>query len=1069
MIYQNYHRHSSYSNIMTTDSMMMNVDYAKRAVELGHGIISSCEHGWQGNYYNCYDLAKKYNLKFIFGTEAYWVKDRFEKDRANAHICIFAKTEKGRKAINRILSEANITGYYYRPRVDLELILSLPPDDVFLTSACIGFWKYDDIEDVLDKLHGYFKDNFMLEVQYHNCLPQQELNAKILKYATKNNAKIIMGCDSHYITPDQEQERLDGLEAKGIKYEDENDWYMDYPDGEEAFDRFKKQGILTDEQIYEAMNNTNIFLRFDDITFCDDIKLPSLYLDSTQEQKDELYKKIIMKSWKEFSKDIPIELHNRYKEEIRKEVRTVVNTKMTDYFLIDYELVKAAIEDGGVITNSGRGSSVSFVTNTLLGFSKVDRVSAPVHLYPERFMSETRILQTRSLPDLDLNCGNPDVFAKAQEKVLGEGHSYPMISFGTFKIKSAFKLYAKSQNLDFSIANEITSQIEKYERDLKYADDDDRDLIDIYDYVEEKYHHILKGSEKYTGIISDKKAHNCGYLIYQGNIREDIGLIKCKSESTGKETITTVIDGAVAEKYKFLKNDLLKVDVVLIIDKIYKKIGIKPHTVNELMNIIKDNEKVWNVYEKGLTVGINQVEKESTTKKVMKFKPKNISELTAFIAAIRPAFKSMYSIFESRESFEYGIPNFDNLIQTPEMPNSFMLYQEQTMATLNYAGFPQDETYGIIKAISKKKPDVIRPLKEKFLKGFSEKIMASEDISIDNAHEMSDRVWQIVEDSAGYGFNASHAYSYALDSAYCAYLKSHYPFEFYEVILQVYSDKKNKAKVALLKQEMQKVGIGIGELKFGTDNRVFKADIENNRINQSLPSVKFLNQAFANDIYDLSKKQYNNFIDLLYDVTALKSCNARKLNILTTLNYFDMFGQNKKLLDFISYFNKFAHASQMKKETFNKLELPDYIITKNSRETDKTYMDLNVRNILNEIWDIVDDKKIKLTEQAKKEVEYLDYIVLKEPKIGNDYYIIAEIKIYKDKLKPYIVLYHVKEGNTVVMKVTDSRLYAERKFKLYDLIKVRETSKERKNVLINGKYRRSKTEFNTILSDWIVV
>ena len=169
---QNYHRHSSYSNIYIADSAVMNEDYAKRAVEVGHKIISSVEHGWQGYYYQTFELAKKYNLKFIFGAEAYWVKDRTEKDKTNCHIIILAKNENGRRAINEILSEANETGYYFRPRLDLDLLLSLPSNDVFVTTACIAFWKYDDIEEIVLQLKEHFQSNLMLEIQYHNT-PQQ--------------------------------------------------------------------------------------------------------------------------------------------------------------------------------------------------------------------------------------------------------------------------------------------------------------------------------------------------------------------------------------------------------------------------------------------------------------------------------------------------------------------------------------------------------------------------------------------------------------------------------------------------------------------------------------------------------------------------------------------------------------------------------------------------------------------------------------------------------------------------------------------------------------------------------
>lgn len=156
-----------------------------------------------------------------------------------------------------------------------------------------------------------------------------------------------------------------------------------------------------------------------------------------------------------------------------------------------------------------------------------------------------------------------------------------------------------------------------------------------------------------------------------------------------------------AEKYKFLKNDWLIVDTVALTDAIFKRIGMEPLTVDELSESIKDNQQVWSIYAKGLTCGVNQCERASTTQKLMRYKPKNVSELANFIAAIRPGFKSMYSKFESRKPFSYGIPALDNILQTEEFPYSFILTQEQLMSVLHFAGFPMDRCYGIIKDIAK--------------------------------------------------------------------------------------------------------------------------------------------------------------------------------------------------------------------------------------------------------------------------------------------------------------------------------------------------------------------------------
>lgn len=1084
---QNYHRHTSYSNIYVADSAAVNEDYAKRAVELGHKVICSLEHGWAGYYFEAYELAKKYDLKFIFGCEAYWVKNRLEKDRTNGHIVLLAKNENGRRAINRIMSTANEDGYYFRPRVDLELLLTLPADDVMITTACIAFWHYDDIEDILVQLHNHFKKNLFLEIQYHDTEPQIKLNKRILALSEKYDIEMIVGMDSHYIYPDQSKERDYILAAKNVHYDDEEGWFMDYPDDETTMNRFLKQGVFTKNQIQRAMDNTDLLLEFEGYDtlpngepnriFSKDIKLPSLYdgqhtIDGVllpkldQEQRNKEYSKLISKLFKAYVKDVDESQYEEYFDGVKNEVQVIKDTNMSDYFLIDYYMVKRALEKGGVLTDSGRGSSVGYFTNTLLGFSKVDRFQSPIKLYPERFISKSRILETKSLPDIDLNWGTPDIAAEAQEEVLGKDHAYPMIAFGTCKKKSAFKLYARSQNMDFDLANTISGQIEKYDDALKYADDDEKDEIDIYDYVDEEYHSYIDASKKYQGIIMDKKKAPCAYLLYDGSIREEIGLIKCKSETTKKEYMTAVIDGAIAENYKFLKNDILKVDVVLLIDLIYKRIGLKHHTVNELMELVKNDQAVWDIYANGYTMGVNQVEKASTTRKSMKYKPRNVSELSAFIAAIRPAFKSMYSKLENREDFSYGIPAFDKILQTEELPQSFILYQEQTMNTLNYAGFPIDECYGIIKAIAKKHPEKVKPLKERFITGFKDKIMQDDGIPADKAEEDSARVWQIISDSCGYGFNSAHAYCMALDSLYNAYLKAHYPYEFYEVLLQTYSDKGKKDKVAELKQEMSKAfGIKEGEYKFGLDNRKFKADPDNQTIYPSLLSIKGLSQGCANDLYAMGQKKYENFYELWKDMKKKKNLNSGKVNTLIEIGYFDDFGTIGKIKRFIDILDQLYDRSQFSKSNPPVEFLP--IIRKYSEETDKQYRKFDYDAALTEIWETLDDIDIPFNERLKYELQNIGYVKTLVPDMSPDYAFVQE---YECKYKnPKLTLYRLADGSTEIVKVRRKK-YDEAPINVGDIIKTIECSEEgRWSKDNNGDWQQDNSDKESILKKWSFV
>lgn len=550
--YQNYHKHSYFTNTRVSDSIVSYADYGDRAVELGQQILSSCEHGYQGRYIETFEEANKRNLKFLFAAEAYWVNDRKEADGTNCHIILAAKNENGRQAINGALSEANISGFYRQARLDRELILSLPPDDVWVTSACVAFWKYDDVDSFVEQLHNHFGKNFFLEVQYHNTEKQRELNQRILKLHDELKIPLIMGCDSHYIYPNGDQGRTDFLASKGMVYDDEAGWYLDYPDADTAYDRFASQCVLSHSQIIDAMDNTNVFLdveTYDSPIFNDEIKMPTIYPDKDQEFKNEAYRKLVWQGWDEYKSQIPEEKWPEYEKEIELETKIVTDTSMSDYFIDNYYIIKRGRELGGHLTMSGRGSAVSFFTNKLLGFTEVDRVAAKVKMYPERFMSVARILESGSLPDVDQNVADPAPFAQAQQEVLGENHAYPMIAYGTMKKSSAWKMYAKSQDVEFHLANAVSDQIRKYENAVKHADEDDKDDIDIMDYIEPRFRDIYRQSEIYQGIITSWSIAPCAYLLYQGDIPREIGLVRVKDH------LCCLMDGHWAEIYHFLKND----------------------------------------------------------------------------------------------------------------------------------------------------------------------------------------------------------------------------------------------------------------------------------------------------------------------------------------------------------------------------------------------------------------------------------------------------------------------------------------------------------------------------------
>ena len=903
--YCNYHCHKEYTNVKISDSVAKLTQYADRALELGHGILSSMEHGWQGNYYETVRLAKEKGLKPVIGAEAYWVRDRFEKDNSNCHIYLGAKNENGRQAINDIISEANLTGFYRQARIDLPLILSLPKDDVIITTACLAYWKYQDIDEITKEFAKHFGKNFFLEVQYHNTDSQRAINKHILKLHNELKIPLIMGCDSHYIHSNQAQNRTDFLFSKGIEYPDEEGWYLDYPNGDEAYDRFARQCVLSHTEINDAIDNTQVFMdveEYDSPIFNTDIKMPSLYPTYTQEQKNEEYKKLVWQGWSEYKDKVPKDKWEFYESEINKEIQTVVDTKMADYFIDNYYIIRQGKANGGWLTKTGRGSAVSFITNMLLGFTEVDRIAAKVHMYPERFMSATRILQSGSLPDIDFNCAPVEPFARGQQQVLGEDHAYPMVAYGTMQKSAAWKLYAKSQGITFEIANAVSDQLKKYETAVKHASEDDKDSIDVFEYIDKEFHEIYAKSKDYLGLITSWSIAPCSYLLYAGSIRKEIGLVKIKDH------ICCLMDGHWAEACHFLKNDLLKVSVVDGIYRIYQRKCKELPTVQELLAQCPPSDPAWDIYKKGCTIGINQCEQTGTASRVAKYAPRNISELGAFVAAIRPGFKSMYKSFESRQPFAYGIKAFDDLIQTDEMPNSFLLYQEQEMAALNYAGIDMSDCYTAIKNIAKKRADKVLAYKDKFTQGFAKTIVTNEGKTENEADELAQNLWQIIEDSARYSFNASHSYCVALDSLYGAWLKAHHPLEFYEVLITLSEEKGDKDKMNALKAEAEDYfGIKFPPFRFGQDNRSIKCNNETNTIVNSIGAIKGYGSSIGAILYDCSLQNFKYFVDVLQFLDA-KTVKAAKVKPLICIDYFNQYGNINELLTILDTWELFKQG-----------------------------------------------------------------------------------------------------------------------------------------------------------------
>jgi len=998
---ENYHKHTYHSNVSTPDCAEPIENYAEKTIEYKGRCLFSGEHGNQGNQFEAYKIAKKYELKYRHSAEAYWVKNRIEKDRTNCHIVLVAKNEIGREDLNFALSIANEDGYYYKPRIDLELLFNIPKDNMIITSACVTGWKYEDAEDIWLKVHEHFGDNFFLEVQNHNTPSQKFLNEKILEISKKYGIQIICGLDSHYVKPENTIKRDQILKYKGITYEDEEGWYLDYPNNKEIFERFKRQGVLNNEEILTSMMNTNVFINeCEETVFDQSFKIPCVYPNTTYEERTKIFKKIINDSYKHEKLKTPEKVAG-----IRYEVGEYVDSGVVDYPLTNYHIISKAVnEKGGILTTTSRGSAASFITNKLLGFTTIDRFNCEIPIYPERFLTKDRVLSGQ-MPDIDYNVAVQEPFVEATRELIGYHSCYPLMAIEKLKEKAAWQLFAGANDVEPEVANEISKFIDKYNDKLKYADEEDKEFIHIEDFIPEEYLEIYKGSLEYQGITINLKAHPCGYLLLEGDIRRKIGLINAVSETTGKRTLCACIEGNYLDEFGYVKNDYLIVDSVHLTHKFFQSIGKEVPTFDELREMIQNDEATWEIYEKGITCCVNQVEKESTTKKAKQYKAKTLAESSAFIAGIRPGFKSLLGTFLARENYTTGEKIIDDLLTDSY---HFMLYQESIMKLLSFLGLPMGEAYGVLKAISKKKlkgeklDKLKSTLKENWIKIFN---------NLDNF----DNIWDVIEDSARYAFNAPHALSMGGDSAYQAWFKAHHTTKFYEVAINHYQDKENKKKIdALVKEALTFYGYRLGDYEFGIDNRRVNIDEQNKVIYPNMSSIKGFGEKVSQTLFELGQSKYNNFIEFLDSLKGV-GINKTVIEKLVKLNYFKQFGGVNYLLQIIKWNDIFGESKEISKAKIEEYGIKLDFVLGYGNETAKKVTKLRNKDLLQDIISNIENIPLTTKEIIDNQKEILGIITFSDNQYSYDIYYISELEVLKSITK--VILYRIKYGETIETKM----------------------------------------------------
>lgn len=450
------------------------------------------------------------------------------------------------------------------------------------------------------------------------------------------------------------------------------------------------------------------------------------------------------------------------------------------------------------------------------------------------------------------------------------------------------------------------------------------------------------------------------------------------------------------------------------------------------------DEKTFDIYKNGLTSTINQADSDFATGLVTKYCPKSVSEMSAFVAIIRPGCASLLQDFIDRKPYTTGVPELDEILVEGKHR---MIYQELIMKYLIWLGIPETGSYDIIKKIAKKKfkEEELADLKKKLLVGWKNRVGKEEGFI---------ETWTVVEQAAKYSFNASHSLSYAYDSLYGAYLKSHYPLEYYTVALNYYNGDSDRT--LKLTNELPNFGIQLKPIKFRFSKSNYAPSRDDNSIYKGIESIKNMNAKVADEIYTLKDNKYDTFIDLLEDIYSKTGTKKNQIRILIELDFFAEFGDVNLLMAQYDFFDKFNDRSQFKKDELQELGIPLDLIRKYAgKETEKMFTNVDFESFVRVAINYLTAHPRKLSEQIKAQTEYLGYITIADDRYSR----MAAVISVDTKYSPRLKMYSLKNGTTLDCKI-GKKSFNKEKLAIGDIVR------------INGTKQKPKVRKNEETGEW---
>jgi DNA polymerase-3 subunit alpha len=845
--------------------------------------LAITDHGNMFGVVEFYQEAQKAGIKPIIGCEVYVApKSRLEKtlqglDEASYHLILLARDEVGYQNLMKLVSLGYLEGFYYRPRIDKEILATYSKGLIGLSACLKGeiavLLQQNRFNDALKVADDYSqllgKDNYYLELQ-ENLIPEQKItNRGLIKISQELNLPLVATNDVHYLKKEhakshevllciQTQTTLD--DPNRLRFQTDEFYFKSPQEMKELF-----------KEVPEAIANTleiasrcNLELDFSKI------HLPK-YEPPEGKTKEEFLQELCEQGLKNRFKEVTREI----KERLEHELKIIKDMGFTSYFLIVSNFIHYAKEKG-IPVGPGRGSAAGSLVSYLLGITDINPLK--YGLLFERFLNPERL----GLPDIDIDF----CYERRQEVIdyvtrkYGQENVAQIITFGTMQARAVVRDVGRVMGMSYADVDRIAKMIPPDPSiTLKNALESESELKNLYKN-DPQITRLIDTALQLEGLNRHASVHAAGVVIADKPLDNYMALFKSQDEQ-----ITTGYSMAALEKIGLLKVDFLGLRTLTVINETIKLVKATQGKIIDIENIPLDDSKTYKLLASAKTQGVFQVESSGMRDLLKKLEPERFEDLIALLALYRPGpiGSGMLDDFiqrrHNRIPLKYDHEKLETILKETY---GIIVYQEQIMQIASsLGGFSLAQADLLRRAMSKKIPEVMEKQRKNFILGC---------IKNNIKESIANKIFNLIEYFSGYGFNKAHSSAYALVSYRTAYLKANFPVEFMTALLT--SERDNTDKIVEYVNEAVRMGLKILPPDINESDALFKI-VDEKTIRFGLLAIKNVGVGAVESILEARKAgQFNSLQDLCVRIDS-RLVNRKVLESLIKCGALDCFQMSR--------------------------------------------------------------------------------------------------------------------------------------------------------------------------------